>query len=89
MPRIEFTPHLRMHLACHAVDVEGETVAEALAVVFETWPKLKSYVLDDQGAVRKHVTIFVNNKPLTDRDRLSDRVAESDEIFVFQALSGG
>jgi sulfur-carrier protein len=46
-------------------------------------------VLDDQGAVRRHVNVFINGQPVRDRDRLTDPVAPRDEIYVFQALTGG
>jgi sulfur-carrier protein len=39
--------------------------------------------------VRRHVAIYVNGDRIADRDRLSDPVGDDDEIFVFQALSGG
>jgi sulfur carrier protein ThiS len=46
-------------------------------------------VLDDQGTLRRHVAIYVNGRPVGDRVRLTDPVAADDEIYVFQALSGG
>jgi hypothetical protein len=57
--------------------------------VFEEQPELRGYVLDDQGRVRQHVVIFVNDRPLTDRNRLTDPVLPTSEIHVLQALSGG
>ena len=51
--------------------------------------KLKSYVLDDQGAVRKHVAIFLDGETIEDREHLTDRIVSRGEIFVMQALSGG
>ena len=45
--------------------------------------------LDDQGGVRKHVMIFVDNRPLVDRDCLSDALTPASEVYVMQALSGG
>ena len=89
MPRIFFTPHLQKHLACQPAEVPGTTVAAAMAVVFDRQPALRGYLLDDQGCVRQHVMIFVDNRPLGDRARLSDPVAEGSEIYVMQALSGG
>ncbi len=89
MPRVSFTANLQRHLACPAREVPGETVADALERVFAENPRLKSYVLDDQGRLRKHVTVYVNDQPVRDRQRLSDPVRGSDELFVFQALSGG
>jgi hypothetical protein len=46
-------------------------------------------VLDDQAALRKHMTIIVDGRSVKDRTGLSDRVTPRSEIYVFQALSGG
>lgn len=89
MPRISFTSNLQRHLSCPAAEVPGATVADALKQVFDGNPRLRSYLLDDQGRLRKHVAIYVNQLPVRDRERLSDPVAGTDELFVFQALSGG
>lgn len=89
MARVCFTGHLQRHLPCPDVDATGATVAEVLNTVFEDNPKLRSYLLDDQGRVRKHVNVFINDAPIADRAYLSDPVADGDEIYVLQALSGG
>lgn len=89
MPRINFTSHLQQHLPCPPAEVAGNTVREALEQVFAGNPKLRSYLVDDQGRLRKHVNIFVNDAAIADRLTLGDAVSASDEIFVFQALSGG
>ena len=89
MPKVSFTRALERFLAAPTVDAEGATVNEVLAQVFARAPALRGYVLDDQGAVRRHVAIYVNDHPLADRQRLSDPVGARDEIFVLQALSGG
>ena len=60
-----------------------------MRAVFEQVPKLRSYILDDQGAVRTHVVIFVDGIAIHDRKQLSDSVRPDSEIFVMQALSGG
>jgi molybdopterin converting factor small subunit len=89
MPRVFFTAHLRRHVKADTVDVDAPTVHDALERVFETEPKLRGYILDDRGAVRQHVMIFVNDRPLGDRESLSDTVDAKSEIHVLQALSGG
>jgi molybdopterin converting factor small subunit len=89
MPRIEFTANLQRHLACPVQSAPGDTVGAVLEHVFQGHPRLRSYILDDQGRVRRHVSIYVNAARIADRDRLSDPVREQDEVFVFQALSGG
>ena len=89
MAKVSFTGNLQRHLACPPVAVDGETVHAVLSAVFESNPRLKGYLLDDQGRLRKHVKIYVNDRVVADRDGLSDAVAADDEVFVFQALSGG
>lgn len=89
MPTVSFTSALQRFLPAPTQDVEGATVGGALAAVFAVRPKLRGYLLDDQGAVRRHVAIYVNGRPVGDRIRLSDPVGPDDEIFVFQALTGG
>lgn len=90
MATVNFTPNLRRHVNCPVARAEGETVAEVLETVFENEPFLRGYVLDEQGALRKHMVIFLDGNPLRDRFRLSDPVTNPDsEIFVMQALSGG
>lgn len=89
MPRVVFTSHLQRHVACPEANVQGTTVAQALAEVFAQSPQVRDYVLDEQGHVRRHVHIYVDGKRIADRERLSDAVSPSAEIFVLQALSGG
>lgn len=89
MPRVSFTPHLRRHVDCPDVRVEGETLRTVLEQVFALQPGLRGYVVDDQGALRKHVVVFVDNRVVSDRIGLADPVRDNSEIFVMQALSGG
>lgn len=89
MPTVSFTSALQRFLEAPSMQVGGVTVREALDAVFAERPPLRGYVLDDQGAVRRHVVIYINGEVLRDRTRLSDAVAASDEIYVFQALTGG
>jgi molybdopterin synthase sulfur carrier subunit len=89
MPTVLFTSALQRFLPVPAQQVAGETVGGALAAVFASRPALRGYVLDDQGALRRHVAIYVGGQPVKDRVGLTDPVGPCDEIYVFQALSGG
>jgi hypothetical protein len=89
MVQVVFTPNLQRHVSCPPVEVAGSTVAEALTSVFDNNPTLRRYVLDDQGALRKNMVIFVDGLALKDRRTLNDRVGDNAEIFVMQALTGG
>ena len=89
MPTVCFTNQLERFLPAPTVQVEGATLGAALDAVFADNPLLRGYVLDDQGAVRQHVAVFVNGVAASDRTRLSDPVGPEDEIHVLQALTGG
>lgn len=89
MATVRFTATLIRHRPAPAVAAEGGTVREVLDRALADDPLLLSYVLDDQGRVRRHVNIFVDGVRIADRARLSDPVAPASEIYVLQALSGG
>ena len=89
MTTLSFTPNLRRHVETPDTFVEGATVRLVLDRYFAANPVVRGYVLDDQGALRKHVAIFLNHELIRVRVGLTDPVQEGDNIFVVQALSGG
>ena len=89
MPSVRFTSNLVRHRPAPAIEAAGSSVREALEAAWDGDPLLRSYVLDEQGRLRKHVNIFLDGAMITDRLRLSDRVGPRSEIYVIQALSGG
>jgi sulfur-carrier protein len=86
---IVFAKAFRRHVDCPDATVSGDDVRAALDDYFVRFPTARGYVLDDVGAVRKHVAVFVDNDLITDRTSLTDLVGERSTIHVFQALSGG
>jgi hypothetical protein len=86
---VSFTPNLERHVECPTRTVEGDSVRAVLDGVFAANPRLRGYVLDDQGALRRHMMVFVDGQQIEDRERLSDPVRPASEIYVMQALSGG
>ncbi len=89
MPHVIFTANIQRHVACPPGDVAGRTVREALEAVFAGNPAARGYVLDDQGALRRHMVVFVDGQQIADRAGLSDAVGADGKIHVMQALSGG
>jgi molybdopterin converting factor small subunit len=89
MGRITFTANLQRHLPAPEVSFTGGTVRAALDEVFAANPRLRSYIVDEQGRLRQHVNVFINDRPVEDRSGLSDPLSETDEVYVLQALSGG
>jgi sulfur-carrier protein len=89
MARIMFTPNIQRHVECPQAEAQGDSVREVLDKVFASNPQARSYVLDDQAALRRHMTVFVDGRAIRDRVCLSDRVDVGSTVYVFQALSGG
>ena len=89
MAVVEFTQNLRRHVACPTESVPGDTLISALEAYFARHPAVRGYVLDEQGRLRHHVTLFIDGAQLRARDRLDTPVAEGATVTVMQALSGG
>ena len=89
MPTCYLGSAVQQHVPCPPTEVVGETLRAALEALFLRAPKLRAYLLDDQGALRHHVEIFVDGDQIRDRIGLSDAVSPAGEVRVYQALSGG
>ena len=89
MTKVVFTSALQRHIQCSECEVEGATAKDVLRAVFDQFPSLKSYVVDEQGKLRHHVVVFINGDAVLDRKLLTDVVPENSEVYVMQALSGG
>ena len=90
MAKIRFTAALKRFFPnLKELDISGATVAEVIQATEMKYPGIKDYLLDERGAVRQHMNIFVRGELLEDRTTLQDKLQENDEIVIFQALSGG
>ena len=89
MASVTFTSNIQRHVVCPPTVAPRSTVREVLDVVFADNPRARSYVLDDQGALRKHMVIFIDGDAIRDRHALSDSIGADADLYVMQALSGG
>jgi sulfur-carrier protein len=77
---------LRSYTQGARVQSRGATLAELLADLDRQFPGIRFRVIDEQGAVRRHMRIFVSGVQVFD---LTHALHASDEIAIVQALSGG
>jgi hypothetical protein len=92
MATVAMTSHLYRFfpaLENREIKVPAGSVAEILQAVNAIAPGFTDYVLDEQGALRQHVKLSINDTLVIDRKTLSDRVPDDGTLYIFQALSGG
>ncbi|MCB9235121.1 MAG: MoaD/ThiS family protein [Bacteroidia bacterium] len=90
MPTVKFTAALnRFFPELKEGEIPGHTVAEIIAELGRRHPGLPGYLVDDQGALRHHVNIFIGDNLIRYKKTLSDPVSAGDQVFIMQALSGG
>jgi molybdopterin converting factor small subunit len=86
MPRVILTGSIRQHAGGRgAVDVRGATARAAIAALEEAHPALRGWVIDEQGALRRHVKLFHRGAAVM----LDAPLAPDDELHVVAAISGG
>jgi len=89
MARIVFTQQLRRFTETPELSAPVATLRAALDAAFALNPRLRGYVLDEQGHMRGNVVAFIDGRRCMDRVRLADALAPDSEVYVLQALSGG
>jgi molybdopterin synthase sulfur carrier subunit len=65
--------------------VQAGDVTAALRELEAAWPALHGWILDERGAVRRHINVFVNGE----YGGAETAVGEFDRVEVLPAISGG
>jgi hypothetical protein len=89
MAHVVFTPQLRRFTQTPEVNAPVATLRAALEAAFRLNPRLRGYVLDDQGHLRANVVVFIDGRRSADRTLLNDPLLPDSRVHVLQALSGG
>ena len=90
MPKVIFTANLRRYTGgVTETEASGERVCDLLLDLDGQIPGIRHYLVTDQGVLRQHVNIFVNEDLVTDRVGLTDALTPTDTVHILQALSGG
>ena len=90
MVRLRFTSHLEKFFPGLAeLELEARDVAALLRAADERHPGLAAYIVNEHGALRPHVNVFIGDAMIADRQQLRDRLRDGDVVTIIQALSGG
>jgi len=86
MPRVCLREPLKRLAGNHSEHaVDGGTVRELLVELERANPAIEGWVLDERGALRRHINVFVNGE-LGGQDM---QVAGEDRVDILPAISGG
>jgi molybdopterin converting factor small subunit len=72
-----------------ALSDPGETLRSALAALEEMAPGIRNRILDDDGALRRFVNVYVDDEDVRFLNGLDTPVSESSSIAVIPAVAGG
>jgi len=67
------------------LDVDGDTVDEALKQLDERWPGLRDRLCEPGPALRPHINVYVNRE----RASLDTPLEPGSRVDVLAAISGG
>jgi len=67
------------------VQISGATVEELLRGLEHEHPAVAGWILDERGAIRRHINVFVNGE----RGREETAVGASDRVEILPAITGG
>jgi molybdopterin converting factor small subunit len=71
------------------VTASGATVREVLKDLDARYPGLGTRLLDERGAVRRYVNVFLNDEDIRALSELDTPVKESDRLTLIPAMAGG
>jgi sulfur-carrier protein len=87
--KLIFTQQLTRFTEAPEVDTPATSLRAGLDAAFHLNPRLRGYVLDEQGHLRKHVVIFVDGVRVRDSVTLDVPLLSDSTVHILQALSGG
>ena len=71
------------------VDADGATLAEVLDDLDASYPGIRDRILDDQGALRRFVNVYVGNDDVRFLDALDTKTPDGSQVSVIPAVAGG
>ncbi|MDC8760875.1 MoaD/ThiS family protein [Janthinobacterium fluminis] len=89
MAQLNFTQQLARFMDLPQVVTDARQLRAGLEAAFAAQPRLRGYVLDDQGHLRANVVIFIDGVRARERILLDDPLGADSKVYILQALSGG
>src|SRR5574340_566021 len=72
-----------------SVDMQADTLADAIAGLAADFPGLGYRILDDQGRLRRFVNAYVNDEPVSHLKPQDVRLGEGDTVHILPSVADG
>ena len=90
MPTVKLPTQLREAAGgASSVSVDGATVAEVLASLFDKHGELRDRLSGGDGGLRRFVNVYVDGEDIRFGDGLQTPVADGQEVQILPAVAGG
>lgn len=83
------TPLRRFTGGAGEVPAEGASVKAVIENLEQRHPGMRERLLDDKGALRRFVNIYLNGDDIRFLQQLESRVKDGDDISIVPAIAGG
>ncbi len=71
------------------VSAKGDTLSDVLDHLDAAYPGIKGRILDEQGAIRRFVNVYVGNDDVRFLDALGTKTPAGAQVSVIPAVAGG
>jgi len=71
------------------VEVSAETVGGAITELQSRYPGIKERLVDESGAVRRFVNVYVNEEDIRFLQNQQTPLKDGDELSIIPAIAGG
>ena len=69
--------------------LHGLTVSDAISDLVTRYPAIKPHIMDNNGALRRYINLFVNDTNIKDLNGLKTPIQDNDRIILLPSISGG
>jgi len=71
------------------VEVNAATIGDAITELQSRFPGIKERLLDESGAVRRFVNVYVNEEDIRFLQNQETKLKDGDEVSIIPAIAGG
>ena len=83
------TPLRKLTNEAEVVEVMAATIGDAIGELQTRYPGIKERLVDETGAVRRFVNVYVNEEDIRFLQNQNTKLKDGDEVSIIPAIAGG